>query len=90
MMLKCARCKKEKHEEEFRFIPGKGRYCSYCKSCEVDYEREQRLKANKRRYMLKTFRELCQFMEPADIDCLLFELKQIKDEVKGSESKRFS
>lgn len=29
-------------------------------------------------------------MDSADIDCLLFELKQIKDEVKGSESKRFS
>lgn len=85
-MLKCARCNELKPETEFRYMPHKERHCSYCKKCESEYTRERRVKVNKKRYLLKIFRELCKYMSAADIDCLLFELKQIKKEVKGIDS----
>lgn len=89
-MLKCAGCKKEKPEADFRYMPKKGRHYHLCRSCEAEFIKERNIRHSKRQYMLKTFRELCKHMDSADIDCLLFELKQIKDEVKGSEGKRFS
>lgn len=89
MMYTCARCKDTKPEKEFRKFKN-GNHCSYCKSCEVDYTRERRRnseqKTHKKSYILKTFRILCEIMEPAEIDCLLYQLKQIKEEVMGNDS----
>lgn len=86
---RCVRCNKQKPETEFRWMPTHDRYCSYCKACEVEYVREHRkiLDAgkiqNKKTYMKKVFRELCQNMDAAACDNLLYDLKKIKEEVKA-------
>lgn len=87
--IRCVRCNQRKPPQDFRWLPKHHRFCSYCRKCEVEYVREHRkIKnsgqvQNKKTYMKKTFRELCNYMDNAALDNLLYDLRKIKEEVKG-------
>ena len=86
MMVTCSRCKQTKPERFFRKFKN-DKYCSYCKDCEVitkETRKSNEQKTHKKAYMLRTFRYLCEIMDKAEIDCLFYQLKQIKEEVTGN------
>lgn len=85
MEKKCAKCGEVKNIKEFRAMRAERKYCSYCKKCEVIYTQERRAKNRKTTLKVqikKNWTELCASMDITELDCELYNLKKIWEEVQ--------
>lgn len=81
----CKDCGKVKPARQFRYIRAERRYCTVCRSCEG--KRPKQIGdagdiSQKKSYLKRNFKKLCEVMDDCAIDLLLFDLRKIAEEVK--------
>ena len=90
MEKKCSKCHEVKNVKEFRYMRAQGRYCAYCRKCEVDYTQEFRAKTHKQnllRQINNKWAELCQDMSQTELDKRLYDFKEIYKQVQQEKAK---